>query len=135
MIIEDYSVKRKFSLKRFGIELSIFLILCNSIYFYFIQDVDRIIIILSFLICYSLLSVIFFQKVLIPIQLLFIGFFSIISKITNPLLITLSYILGIAPFGFCYKVYLIFSKKNNGIVSYWNDVDTNVKNIDLTEQY
>ena len=86
-------------------------------------------------ICYLLLTAIFFQKFLIPIQLLFVGFFSIIAKITNPTLITLCYILGIAPLGFCYIIYLTFSKKNNVQVSYWNDVDISVKNIDLTEQY
>ena len=46
--MKDYFIKKKFSLKRFGIELSILLLILNSIYFYFTNRIDFIFIIILF---------------------------------------------------------------------------------------
>jgi len=133
--MKDYFVTKKFTIKRFGIEVLIVSIAIFLIYYYFFQQFDLITLFLSILFCYTLIAIIFFEKLLIPLQFIFTQLFLLIAKITNPTLITLCYILGIVPFGICYKLYTIFSKKKNVQDSYWSNVNISVKNIDMDEQY
>ena len=109
--MKDYFIKKKFSLKRFGIELSILLLILNSIYFYFTNRIDFIFIIILFFLIISLFGVLFYEKLLLPIHKLFLVIFEIISKVTNPILIIFCYVVGILPFGILYKFYNIFFKK------------------------
>lgn len=133
--MKDHFVKKKFSLKRFGIELSILLFILGSLYFYLIKEIDFIFIGILIFLSFSLCASLFREKLLFPIYKLFLLIFGLIAKVTNPILIMFCYMIGIAPLGFGYKIYSIFLKKNNEQNSYWKDANMSVKNIDITEQY
>lgn len=135
--MKDYFVKKKFSLKRFGIELSILLFFLDSLYFYLTNNTDIIFIGILFFLFFSLFASLFNEKLLIPFHKLFLVIFVIISKVTNPILIIFCYVVGILPFGIFYKFYSFFFKslKNNNDLTYWKKAELSTQKIQLDEQY
>jgi hypothetical protein len=134
MTTVNITKKKTFSNRRFAIELFVLFIFLFIIDLIFKFDLKYFSAIVIFFICYSFISIIF-PLLIIPFKFLFNIFFSLIAKITNPILITLCYILGIVPFGICYKFYTIFLKKKIFQESYWREGNISVKNIDMDEQY
>ena len=134
MTTVNITKKKTFSNRRFAIELFVLFIFLFIIDLIFKFDLKYFSAIVIFFICYSFISIIF-PLLIIPFKFLFNIFFSLIAKITNPILITLCYILVIVPFGICYKFYTIFLKKKIFQESYWREGNISVKNIDMDEQY
>lgn len=133
MNIEDFSLKKKYSFTRFGYEIStlffvIFIITC----------IDAKLGILEFLILgISLIFLIFSLlkiKFLIKLQFLFNKFFYYISKIINPILMIIVYVISIIPMVLIFKIYKIFLKKEC-TKSFWKKEKKNIKNIDFNEQF
>jgi|MDTG01.4.fsa_nt_gb hypothetical protein len=133
MNIEDFSLKKKYSFIRFGYEISalffvIFIITC----------IDAKLGILEFLILgISMIFLIFALlkiKFLIKLQFLFNKFFYYISKIINPILMIIVYVISIIPMVLIFKIYKIFPKKEC-TNSFWKKEKKNIKNIDFDEQF
>lgn len=130
MIVEDFSLKKKYSFIRFGYEMSllffiIFLITCIDRKFGLIE-----LIILSLSIVFLLLSLLkinFLHK----IQLLFNKFFYLLSRIINPILMIIVYIFSIIPVAIMFKIKKLFTKEK-AKDSYWNKVN---KKINFNEQF
>ncbi len=132
-MIEDYSLKKKYSFTRFGFEISalffiIFLITC----------LDKKIEILEFFLL--TLSIVFFIlsilkiKFLKKIQILFNKIFFYLSIVINPVLMIIVYIISIVPISIFQNLKKLFYKKKIKN-SYWINYKNNEKKIDFDEQF
>jgi|1048.fasta_scaffold71434_1 ABC-type multidrug transport system permease subunit len=126
----DHFKKKNFSIKRFGVELSIFIFLVLCILFFF-KNTGNLFFGLIIFLAYTILGL-FFNQLLVPIQFLFNKIFYLISKITNPMLLFFVYILGIFLPGILYKIYALFKKKKQ---IKWTNCNIDVKSIDLDNQF
>jgi hypothetical protein len=136
--MKDYFIKEKFSLKRFGLESAILLFLVDSLYYYLTKKIDFIFIFILLFLLFIILASLFREKLLAPIHKLFLLIFSLVSKVTNPILIIFCYLVGILPVAIFYKLYYIINsyfKKKEVKLSYWKNADLSIKKIKLDEQY
>ena len=136
--MKDYFIKEKFSLKRFGLESAILLFLVDSLFYYLTKKIDFIFIFILLFLLFIILASLFREKLLAPIHKLFLLIFSLVSKVTNPILIIFCYLVGILPVGIFYKLYYIINsyfKKKEVKLSYWKNAELSIKKIELDEQY
>lgn len=132
-MIEDYSLKKEYTFIRFGYEISallfaVFLITCIDRNLHFTE---------FFLLSLSILFFIFSKfkiKFLKKIQFLFNKLFFYISKVINPILMIIVYLISIVPISILLSLKRMFFKKKIKN-SYWINYKTNEKTIDFDEQF
>ena len=132
-MIEDYSLKKEYTFIRFGYEISallfaVFLITCIDRNLQFTE---------FFLLSLSIIFFIFSTfkiKFLKKIQFLFNKLFFYISKVINPILMIIVYLISIVPISILLNLKRMFFKKKIKN-SYWINYKTNEKTIDFDEQF
>lgn len=132
-MIEDYSLKKEYTFIRFGYEISallfaVFLITCIDRNLQFTEFF-----LLSLSITFFIFST-FKIKFLKKIQFLFNKFFFYISKVINPILMIIVYLISIVPISILLSLKRMFFKKKIKN-SYWINYKTNEKTIDFDEQF
>lgn len=132
-MIEDYSLKKEYTSIRFGYEISallfaVFLITCIDRNLQFTEFF-----LLSLSITFFIFST-FKIKFLKKIQFLFNKLFFYISKVINPILMIIVYLISIVPISILLSLKRMFFKKKIKN-SYWINYKTNEKTIDFDEQF
>ena len=132
-MIEDYSLKKEYTFIRFGYEISallfaVFLITCIDRNLQFTEFF-----LLSLSITFFIFST-FKIKFLKKIQFLFNKLFFYISKVINPILMIIVYLISIVPISILLSLKRMFFKKKIKN-SYWINYKTNEKTIDFDEQF
>ena len=133
MSIEDFSLKKKYSFKRFGYEISALFFI-----FFLITCIDKKLGIFEYSL--FLISIFFLiltlieAKILKKFQTIFNKFFFYISKIINPLLMIIVYIISIIPMALLFKSMRLFSKKV-AKDSFWVKEKKNINNINFNDQF
>ena len=132
-MIEDYSLKKEYTFIRFGYEISallfvVFLITCIDRNLQFTEFF-----LLSLSITFFIFST-FKVKFLKKIQFLFNKLFFYISKVINPILMIIVYLISIVPISILLSLKRMFFKKKIKN-SYWINYKTNEKTIDFDEQF
>ena len=134
MQISDFSYKKKYSHIRFGYELSLFFLL---IFIFKVLDlkiakIDWFILSISvFLVFLAIIR----SNLLKFINKIFLIFFNFLSKLINPILIVIVYIISIVPIAILKK--LSFNSKNtdSNKGSYWTKKKISSKELDINEQF
>ena len=133
MSIEDFSLKKKYSFKRFGYEISALFFI-----FFLITCIDKKLGIFEYSL--FLISIFFLiltlieSKILKKFQIIFNKFFFFISKIINPLLMIIVYIISVIPMAILFKSMKLFSKKVDKD-SFWIKEKKNINNINFNDQF
>lgn len=130
----DFSKKKKFSKRRFSIELSVLFLLICLLDFFFSFDIKYFTEIFYILLFYSSICIIL-PNLIIPFKFIFEKLFFLISKITNPILVIFTYIIGILPIGIYFRFKKLVFKNKNTTESYWQKENLNSLKINIDDQY